>query len=100
MMLWFEVGEETLREKKEIPTPIGETLSWEYFTYVKEHPIVTWKAPTAILYGSMDNLQSLDIMNNFAKRFQCNLTVVQDGEHYFHTPEQLTFLLEWIEQNT
>lgn len=100
MMLWFQVEEETLKEKKEVPTPMGETLSWEYFTYVKEHSIINWNVPTAILYGSRDNLQSREIMDDFSRRFHANLTVLKDGEHYFHTPEQIKFLFEWIEQNT
>jgi esterase/lipase len=100
MMLWFQVEEKTLKEKKEIPTPMGETLSWEYFTYVKDHPIVYWNIPTAILYGSEDNLQSRDLIDEFTTKFQCRLTVLQGGEHHFHTPEQIEFMFEWIDQNT
>ena len=32
MMMWAGISEETLREKKEIATDFGETLSWEYRT--------------------------------------------------------------------
>ena len=50
MMMWAGVTEEELAEKKEIPTEFGETLSWNYLTYVREHP-VSWHIPTRILYG-------------------------------------------------
>ena len=44
MMLWANVTEEELKCRKNIPTAFGETLSWEYLCYVKEHP-VAWNVP-------------------------------------------------------
>ena len=38
MMRWTGVTKEELREKGEIPTDFGETLSWKYYSYVCEHP--------------------------------------------------------------
>lgn len=96
MMEWFQVSEETLKDKQEIPTPMGETLSWDYYSYVKEHPIVDWNKPTKILYGSEDNLTERTIVDNFANKFECELTILQGGEHYFHTKEQLEFLDQWL----
>lgn len=46
MMLWSNVTENDLREKKEIETDLGETLSWAYLCYVRENPLV-WTVPTA-----------------------------------------------------
>ena len=63
MMMWAGVSEEELREKKTVPTNFGETLSWEYLCYVRENPI-EWHIPTKILYGSNDNLTSLDTMRD------------------------------------
>src|SRR5699024_2305332 len=45
MMSWAGVSEQALREKSEIATDFGETLSWEYLSYVREHPIA-WQVPT------------------------------------------------------
>ena len=47
MMLWASVTERELAEKQEIPTAFGETLSWRYLCYVREHP-VSWRVPTRI----------------------------------------------------
>ena len=44
MMRWANVSEEELRARKEIDTEFGETLSWEYLCYVREHLIV-WTVP-------------------------------------------------------
>lgn len=98
MMLWAGVTEEELEKRKEIPTNFGETLSWEYLSYVRNHPIKL-NVPTAILYGENDNLTSLETISAFAKKFDAELTVFKGGEHWFHTEEQMKFLDEWIKKN-
>ena len=55
MMKWLNITEDELKSKKEVETEFGETLSWEYLSYVKNHPI-RWNVPTSILYGEKDNL--------------------------------------------
>ena len=95
MMSWVNVSEEELRGRKEIETAFGETLSWEYLCYVREHPIA-WTVPTHILYGDKDNLTPLETVSAFARQTGATLTVMKDGEHWFHTPEQMAFLDEWI----
>ena len=96
MMMWSNVTEDELKSKKEIKTGFGETLSWEYLCYVREHPIV-WTVPTHILYGEKDNLTSYETISEFANRIKATLTVMKNGEHWFHTKEQMEFLDEWIE---
>ena len=95
MMMWAGVTEQELAEKQEIPTEFGETLSWNYLTYVREHPL-SWHVPTRILYGARDNLTSLETMSVFAKRIGAELTVMPNGEHWFRTEEQMHFLDRWI----
>ena len=51
MMNWANVTEEQLERAKLIPTSFGQDLSWEYWQYVLEHPVVKWGTPTKILYG-------------------------------------------------
>ena len=95
MMSWKGVMEEELREQGVIPNEYGDDLSWEYLTYVREHP-VDWDVPTEILYGDQDNLTSLETMTGFAEKHHAGLTVMQGGEHWFHTEEQMRFLDEWV----
>ena len=95
MMMWAGVTERELAEKLEIPTEFGETLSWDCLAYVRVHPI-SWHIPTRILYGAHDNLTSLETISAFAKRIGAELTVMPNGEHWFHTEEQMRFLDSWI----
>ena len=66
--MWANVTEEELRIKKEIPTEFGEK----------------------------DNLTSIETISEFAERIGASLTVMKDGEHWFHTEEQMEFLDDWI----
>lgn len=95
MMQWADVSEAELAEKLEIPTTFGETLSWKYLCYVREHP-VSWKIPTRILYGEKDALTSMETIKAFAEKNNAELTVMPGGEHWFHTKEQMQFLDNWI----
>ena len=95
MMQWANVTEAELKSKGVIHTAFGEDLSWEYLCYVRNHPI-DWKVPTSILYGSCDNLTLLETISNFAKKHGAMLTVMESGEHWFHTEAQMRFLDEWI----
>jgi len=99
MMLCFNVSEERLKAEKEVKTPIGQTLYWDYYCYVKSNPINTWKKPTTILYGSDDNLSDINVVCEFVKRFNCTLNVLEQGEHYFHTGEQLLYFRQWLREN-
>lgn len=95
MMAGAKVTEAELEEKGVIPTPFGETLSWEYLRYVREHPL-RWSAPTEILYGRGDGLTAYETVAAFAKEHGAGLTVMEKGEHWFHTGEQMAFLDVWI----
>ena len=95
MMTWANVTEDELCEKGVIETSFGQTLSWEYLSYVRNHPI-DWTVPTHILYGSRDNLTSHAAISEFAAQTGATLTVMENGEHWFHTEEQMKFLDHWI----
>ena len=95
MMGCAGVTENVLHAQGEVATDFGETLSWEYLCYVREHP-VSWKIPTRILYGEKDALTSMETIKAFAKKNNAELTVMPGGEHWFHTKEQMQFLDNWI----
>ena len=97
MMGWAGVSEQALREQGEIPTDFGEALSWAYLCYVREHPI-TWQVLTEILYAGGDHLVSRQTVERFAAEHGAGLTVLEGGEHWFHTEEQLAFLDGWVKR--
>ena len=98
MMLWANVSEAELKAKGVIHTEFGGDLSWDYLCYVREHPI-QWNVPTNILYGSKDNLTRFETVRAFAEQHNAGLTVMENGEHWFHTDEQMYFLDDWIRKN-
>lgn len=95
MMQWANVTEAELKARCVIRTDFGEDLSWDDLCYVREHPI-QWSVPTEILYGSQDNLTSLETVSAFAERHNAALTVMEGGEHWFHTAGQMQYLDDWI----
>ena len=96
MMGWAGVTQEQLKEAGEIHTAFGETLSWKYLTYAIENQITRWDSPTAILYAGQDHLTARETVDNFAQRFGCTAMVMENGEHWFHTEEQLAVLDAWL----
>jgi len=98
MMGWFNVTEYDLERKKEIETPIGETLSWQYLTYVREHKISKWKNETHIIYGENDNITERDVIDSFINNYNAKLTLVKNGEHFLHSTEELNKLSNWIKE--
>lgn len=97
MMNWANVSENDLSEKGEIPTDFGETLSWKYLCFVRANPI-KWNIHTEILYAGNDNLISRQTVNWFISNHDADLTVMENGEHWFHTDEQLAFLDIWMKR--
>ena len=97
LLRWANVSETDLHEKIEIPTDFGETLSWKYLCFVRENPII-WNVPTEILYAENDNLISRQTVNEFISNHNTHLTVMENGEHWFHTDEQLAFLDSWMKK--
>lgn len=98
MMLWSNTTEKELNEKQKIKTDFGQTLYWDYYLYVKENPITNWNKKTYILYGNKDNMQNENIIEDFSNEFNCDLTILKNGEHYFHTEEQLNFYNDWLDK--
>ena len=96
MMTWSNVTEDMLEEKQEIKTNFGAVLYWDYYEFVKENPIKIWNKKTSILYGNKDNMQDEVLIKDFANRFNCNLSIVENCEHYFHTEEQLNLYEKWL----
>ena len=99
MMIWFQVSPERLEKEGTIDTPVGQKLYWDYFCYVLEHPVDKWNIDTRILYGAKDNLVEVDTISNFIEKFPCTLEIMDEGEHYFHTDDQINVFTQWLEKN-
>lgn len=97
MMTGFQINERQLQEEKKIPLPIGKTLDWDYYSYVKQHPIdFDWKSSLTILSGAKDMLTPKKHIKDFSDRQNAELTILENGEHYFHTSEQLHAFEMWL----
>lgn len=99
MMSAAGISEEELSKKKRIITADGELISYRALRYVREHPI---KCPprTDILCAAGDTMTSPEELARFVQtRASSALTVMEGGEHYFHTEEQLAFLRSWLERS-
>lgn len=94
---WFGVTEERLRQEGKIDTPI-DTMSWRYAAWVKAHPVVSWPHPTDILYAEKDSMQSLQVMQGFARQFGCQLTIAPGCEHPFMAPGDTGIVHDWMEE--
>ena len=81
--------------RENIPTEVGETLSWQDYQYALSHSTADWPGRTDILYAGKDNLTPRKTVEVFAARPKRTLTVMEEGEHWFHTPEQLAVLERW-----
>ena len=97
MMKKAGVTEADLRERGEVRTDFGETLSWKYLSFVRENP-VRWSVPTEILCAEHDELLPHETFVRFASAHDAHLTVMPGGEHWFHTPQQMAFLGAWLRE--
>ena len=95
MMRAADVTGQELEAQGEIATDFGQTLSWRYLNWERQHPIQSWHCPTAILYAGRDNMTGRETVEHFAAARGAALTVMETGEHWFHTPEQLAVLRAW-----
>jgi len=97
MMIWSNVTVKQLEQEKEIETPI-DTLRWDYYNYIEEHPIHKWHKGTQILYGKLDTLQEMKCLCDFAKRFDARLTIAENSGHAFMEENDFIIVKDWIEK--
>lgn len=96
MFRWFHLSEEALRERKVIKTPF-HVMTWDYYTYILEHPIERWETPTNILYGTRDEMQTRESVEEFASKYGCELVVAENSFHGFAKERDLPVAYEWME---
>lgn len=71
------------------------TREEDYYSWVLEHPVNRWNTPTFILRPEVDPVVSDESTRDFIRQHNCHVTLMKEGEHWFHTPEQLSFLRDW-----
>ena len=91
------ITEQEFQKKKIIPSSIGEPLDWDYYRFVCDHPVRKWNVATYILYGGHDHLTDRNTVETFCREHDCKLTIDEYSEHWFHTPEQLIVLGNWLD---
>ena len=96
MMAAFGVSEAELEERRAVPTPIGQTIYWEDYRFLRANPVQDWPVRTDILCGEQDDVSGAVFIRAFAERFGCVLEVVPGAGHYFHTEGQMCRLREWL----
>ena len=95
LMAMNHITEQELREKGEIQVP-GQTLSWRYLTFAREHPVRAL-CETDILYGSRDEIIPRKVIDSFVENNPCRLTVI-DSEHWIHTPGSVAKMSAWEDE--
>lgn len=99
MMICCNVDIDKLEQEKEIDTPMGETLSWEYLQYVKRNKLNKWRGTIKIIIGDNDELTCIEIVRSFKKNFICEVEFIENGKHYNHSEEQNRQIINWIQKN-
>ena len=97
MMEWFSVTPDELSARGVVDTPI-HPLRWGDYRYILDHPVKRWLIPTDILYGGLDTMQTLEVMQSFAERFGARLTVSAGSEHPFMAPSDRKIAEAWLER--
>lgn len=71
----------------------------KYYDWVVKHPVEKWNAPTFILRPDKDLVAGEECVREFIVKHGCVLTIMEGGEHWFHTPSQLSFMEEWEKES-
>lgn len=89
---------EQLEREGVIPVPDGLPLDWQYYCYVRDHAPMHWTAPTAVLIGDRDELEPPAVTEAFCQKNGCSLKQIPGAGHWLHTPEELSVLGSWLEE--
>lgn len=91
------ITEKRLRQEGTISLAAGPFLGWDDYCYIRRHPVDGWSSPLSILYGERDDMTDRSALDAFVRAHAAALQIVENGEHYFHTAEQLQIVRDWLE---
>lgn len=95
MFEWNGISSELLEKKGEISTSL-DVMTWKQFCYYRDNLVMVWPFKTSILFGKKDNLQTMEIMEDFCQRFEADLTVSENSEHPFMAPSDYEIVGKWL----
>ena len=96
VMKKHNVSLERLEKEKFVFLDDGEILSYDFYKSLCHKD--NWNIKTHILYGEKDKMVDHQSIFDFVSNHNCSLTIMKNGEHYFHTPGQLKFIKKWINE--
>ena len=96
LMLMSGVTETQLEKEKVIETGSGQTLSIEYLKWVRSNPIIFVRNKTSILRAENDEIIPYSTVKEFAEKYDCKVDLMKNGEHWFHTQDQIEHLNAWL----
>lgn len=99
LMVMYNIKDKQLEKKRFITLEDGTVLSFNFYQQVSNEDD-SWDKPTEILYGSYDEQVYVQSMIEFLEKHPlAKLTVKEDAEHYFNSPEEKEFIRDWIIRN-
>lgn len=96
MMKEAGIGEEELKEKRTIATGSGDILSYDYLTFARSHAEYSLPSFVSVLTAENDPLSPPGTVKAFAGRYGVHSVLFPEGEHWFHTGEELRARDLWI----
>ena len=75
---------------------IRQMMLWFGISEQQKHPINMWYHPTSILFAEKDNLQSREVVDRFAAKFGCQLTVAENSHHPFMEEADMPVVENWL----
>lgn len=97
MFVWFNVSEERLRKEKIVETEL-DTMTIEQFEFFRDNPIKNWNFNTSILFGAEDHMQTKELMEDFCKKYNANLTISEFSKHAFMEENDYEIFGKWLEK--
>ena len=94
MMAASGVSEARLEKEREIPAG-DQTLSWDDLCWTRAHPVHAVSPRTFILCAEGDALIPRETVETFARKACASLTLLPQGEHWLHTPDELAAMGGW-----
>ncbi len=96
MMKKYSITLERFKNEKIIVLENGQAISFDFYQSLDN--VDHWDVKTHILYGQNDKLVDHESIFSFASAHNCSLTILKNGDHYFHTPGQLKCIKKWINE--